>query len=58
MERHDLQREEGSLFTYLARLMKAAKMLHEATTLSEFKDLEDAIRRPLARVDERVLTEF
>ena len=57
VERHDLEHEEGSLFTYLARVMKVARMLGEATELDEFKLLEDNIRRKLGAVDERVMEE-
>lgn len=49
-----LEREEGSLFTYLARIMRTARMLHEASTLAEFEAIELAIRARLAAVDERV----
>jgi hypothetical protein len=55
VERHDLAYEEGSLFTYLARTMKAAKMLAEATGQEVFGDVETRIRQRLAAVDERVL---
>ena len=41
---HGLAHEEGSLFTYLARVMKTARMLHEVTTLDEFASVEDLDR--------------
>lgn len=53
--RHDLGREEGSLFTYLARVMKTARMLHEVTEDPGFSALEAAIRSKLAAIDERVM---
>jgi hypothetical protein len=55
VENKGLAHEEGSLFTYLARLMKAARMLHEVTTLDELKNLENNIRQKLAAVDDRVI---
>lgn len=56
-ERQHLQNEEGSLFSYLVRVMKVAKMLYEAVQLDEFKTLEEGVRRCLAEVDARVLEE-
>lgn len=55
VSKHDLGREEGSLFTYFARVMKAARMLHEVTEIAEFSEMERAIRTKLAAIDERVL---
>ena len=55
VEKNGLAHEEGSLFTYLARLMKAARMIWEVTTLDEWKNLEDKIRQKLAAVDDRVI---
>ncbi|MEM1025844.1 MAG: DEAD/DEAH box helicase [Myxococcota bacterium] len=55
VERHDLGYEEGSLFTYLARVMRAAKMLGEVTKVELFEALETRIRHRLAAVDERVM---
>ena len=57
VERESLATEEGSLFSYLIRVMKLAKMLHEATALDEFDHLQSGVRRCLAAVDERVLEE-
>ncbi len=57
VEKHDLAYEEGNLFSYLARVMKTAKMLHEVTTLDEFRELEGSVRRKLSVIDERVLEE-
>jgi superfamily II DNA/RNA helicase len=55
VERHQLDEEEGSLFTYLARVMKAARMLKEVTGIGEFETIEMAVRSKLAAIDERVL---
>jgi len=57
VERESLQTEEGNLFSYLARVMRTARMLREATTLPEFAALEENVRRVLGIVDERVLSE-
>jgi superfamily II DNA/RNA helicase len=57
VEEKGLQHEEGNLFSYLARVMRVAKMLGEATTLPEFATLEQTIRRRLGAVDDRVLNE-
>jgi hypothetical protein len=58
VEEKGLVAEEGNLFSYLARVMKFAKMLWEATGLDEFRTLENAVRRRLSAVDERVLEEL
>jgi hypothetical protein len=58
VEKHDLAREEGSLFTYLARVMKCARSLKEVTEISDFETIEAAIRKRLAAVDDRVLEEL
>ncbi|NJK88254.1 MAG: hypothetical protein HC923_01915 [Myxococcales bacterium] len=55
VERHDLGHEEGSLFTYLARVMRTARSLHEVTGSDLFPPIETAIRSKLAVIDERVL---
>ena len=55
VSRHDLGREEGSLFTYLARIMKTARMLAEVTEDPAFTELETAVRTRLAVIDERVM---
>ena len=52
-----LEHEEGNLFSYLARVMKVARMLKDASGLEEFGEVEGRIRRRLGAVDERVLTE-
>lgn len=53
--KHDLGREEGSLFTYLARVMRTARMLHEVTEDPAFSELETKVRTKLAAIDERVM---
>lgn len=58
VERHDLHNEEGNLFTYLARVMKVAKTLGEATEFAEFGEIERRVRARLGAVDERVLDEL
>lgn len=55
VEKHELGREEGSLFTYLARVMKTARMLAEVTSIPDFTELETRIRSKLAAIDERVM---
>ena len=55
VDKHDLAREEGSLFTYLARLMKTARMLHEVMENEQFAEIEKNIRSKLAVIDERVM---
>jgi hypothetical protein len=55
VEQEGLQHEEGSLFSYLARVMRVARMLHETTTLGELGVLEEAVRRKLSVVDERIV---
>ncbi|MCK6509398.1 DEAD/DEAH box helicase [Myxococcota bacterium] len=56
--RHDLEQEEGSLFTYLARVMKSARLLHEVTGIQEFRKIESSIRYKLAVIDDRILDEI
>ncbi len=55
IEKHQLDEEEGSLFTYLARVMKGARMLKEVTGIEAMGEIEMAIRSKLAAIDERVL---
>ncbi|MBT8492138.1 MAG: DEAD/DEAH box helicase [Deltaproteobacteria bacterium] len=54
VERYDLEHEEGSLFSYLSRVMKVGKAIHEAVGLPEFGVLESRVRDYLAKVDPRV----
>ncbi|MCB9637601.1 MAG: DEAD/DEAH box helicase [Myxococcales bacterium] len=55
---HDLDQEEGSLFSYLARVMKSARLLHEVTEVKEFYNIEFRIRQKLAVIDDRILDEL
>jgi len=57
VEKHGLESEEGNLFSYLARVMKVARMLKESTGVPHFEAIEAAVRKVLAEVDERVLEE-
>ncbi len=50
-----LGQEEGSLFTYLARVMKGARMLNDVWEHPVFTDMESKIRNKLAAIDDRVL---
>ena len=58
VEKHDLASEEGSLFSYLARVGKTARMLFEVTGMEQFQALQGAVRKVLGEVDERVLEEL
>lgn len=53
VERENLEREEGNLFSYLVRVMNFARKLGEASKLSEFEDLADRVKTALGRVDLR-----
>jgi DEAD/DEAH box helicase len=55
VDRHRLAHEEGNLFTYLARVMKVARKIHEATGLEQLADIERRIRSYLSVVDERLI---
>jgi hypothetical protein len=54
-EKHSLAYEEGNLFSYLARVMRVARMLHEVTEIGEFATVEQGIRTRLSVIDERVM---
>ncbi len=54
VEKHGLEPEEGNLFSYLARVMKVARMLAQATGVEHFAAVEAAVRRVLAEIDSRV----
>jgi hypothetical protein len=58
IERHDLATEEGNLFSYLARVMRTAKMLFTTTGLEECQGLEERVREKLAVIDPRVVAEI
>lgn len=55
VEREKLEREEGSLFSYLIRVMNFAHSLAEVTKLEQFALLEDRVRTVLAVVDARLV---
>lgn len=57
VDRHRLAHEEGNLFTYLARVMKVAGKIHEATGLEQLGDIERRIRSYLSVVDSRLIAE-
>ena len=54
IERHGLAHEEGNLFTYLARVMKVARQIAEASELGEFAEVERSAQRLLSVIDEHV----
>jgi hypothetical protein len=55
VDQHRLAHEEGSLFSYLARVMKCARVIHEATAIEQFAALEERVRGYLAVIDERLV---
>jgi hypothetical protein len=55
VERHRLQHEEGSLFSYLIRVMNFAKNLGEATFMEQFTNIEARVRSCLSMVDARLI---
>ncbi len=54
VERERLQHEEGSLFSYLIRIMNFAKTLSEVTQIPQFTTLTERVRAVLAPVDARL----
>ncbi|HUS65934.1 MAG TPA: DEAD/DEAH box helicase [Kofleriaceae bacterium] len=58
VDRHRLAHEEGNLFTYLARVMKVAKMIHEAAGLEQLATIELRIRTYLAVIDARLAAQL
>ncbi|MCA9554203.1 MAG: DEAD/DEAH box helicase [Myxococcales bacterium] len=55
VQKEELGMEEGSLFTYLARIMKSARSLNEVWNHEALTQMEAKIRNRLAAIDERVL---
>jgi len=53
VEKEGLEHEEGSLFSYLVRIMNFARKLHDASQLSEFEDLADRVKAVIGSVDVR-----
>jgi hypothetical protein len=55
VDQHGLAHEEGNLFSYLARVMKTARTIGEASTIEQFATLELRIRNFLAVIDDRLV---
>ncbi len=55
VERHNLEHEEGNLFTYLVRVMNFARKLGHASQLSELDEMGERVQRLLASVDQRLI---
>lgn len=55
VEEYNLQEEEGSLFSYLTRLINTARMIYETTGLPDFLQMEIKIRSKLAVLDRRLI---
>jgi hypothetical protein len=55
VEREGLEHEEGSLFSYLVRVMNFARKLGDASQLEEFGELHRRVRDVLGRIDLRLL---
>ncbi len=55
VERHNLEHEEGNLFSYLVRVMNFARKLGEASQLSELDDMAERVQKLLASVDIRLI---
>jgi len=55
VEKHSLAHEEGSLFSYLIRVMNFANTLHQVTKLDQFATIETRVRDCLIAVDRRLV---
>lgn len=55
VDEHGLAHEEGSLFSYLIRVMNFARALYEVTFLRQFESIRVKIRNRLAVVDDRLI---
>jgi hypothetical protein len=55
VERHGLEHEEGSLFSYLVRIMNFAKKIGDASDLEQFTELADKVRAVLSKIDQRLI---
>jgi DEAD/DEAH box helicase len=53
VEREGLEHEEGSLFSYLVRVMNFARKLADASQLTEFETLAERVKRAIGDVDVR-----
>jgi len=58
VEREHLQHEEGSLFSYLIRVMNFSKTLSEVTQIPQFTSLMDNVRAVLSPVDARLVAKI
>jgi hypothetical protein len=54
VEKEGLEHEEGSLFSYLIRVMNFAKKLAEASQLDQFAEIAEKIKNVVGRVDIRL----
>lgn len=54
VSKHDLAREEGSLFSYFTRVVRVAKSLHDVTGLEELGTMAERVQAMLAVVDARL----
>lgn len=54
VQRHGLEREEGSLFSYFTRTLRVAKAIADASSLEEYAELAERVRAELAKVDARL----
>lgn len=57
VDKEGLEHEEGSLFSYLIRVMNFARKLGEASQLDQFEEIAGKIRAVLGAVDRRILEE-
>jgi len=58
VDRHHLAHEEGSLFSYLIRVMNFAHTLEEVTAMEQFASLRQRVRRVLSSVDARLIDDL
>ncbi len=54
VDKHNLEHEEGNLFSYLIRVMNFAAKLGQVSGLSELDDMAERVRAMLARIDIRM----
>lgn len=55
VSKHGLAREEGSLFSYLIRVLKVCQKIQKTTENAEFASVENSIREYLGAIDARLL---
>jgi hypothetical protein len=58
VDRHKLAHEEGSLFSYCARVMKVARAIFEASGIEQFESLEGKVRSFLSVIDARLVAQL